>query len=344
MLSISQCGQSSAQNLSNNFQFVQSCIVDDEAAGLDSYNGHLPSLTYIPVTRGLEKDPVNWFMPSQGYDSTKGTHQVLKLQPFASGGYEVLITTQDLERVARLMDMDRKQGKREKGEQKENDVISSQQRSKATVRKRIKSMGLECLLTLSIRENDPDTYRNVEEWGVLWDKFVRMCKRHGVDFEYVAVLEKHKKGNFHLHAAITTNLNHKLIRRFWYMCLGGKGNEKGAFTPGNIDLSYKYHMTAHKRRAGVARYVSKYITKQSGHVEFNKKRYWSTKHKLPDVKRYILKSDGLLDGLKEACELLGLDFLRVVGASKQFEIYRDGLASMGAWFSYDDDLASSVPF
>jgi hypothetical protein len=314
------------------------------ALALDLYKGHLPLSFYVPVTRNLGHDPVNWFMPVDGFDPSDQFHQVLKIQPFASGGYEVTVTTQDLGKIASTMDSERKTGIREKGEQKENDVISSQRRAKTNVRLRIKSMGLEALLTLSIRENDSDTYRNVGDWGGLWDKYVKMCKRHGVVFEYVAVLETHKKGNYHLHAAITGRINLKKARRFWYMCLGGRGDEKGCFTPGNIDVSYKFNLTKHKRREGVAKYVSKYISKQTGHVEFNKKRYWSSKHKLPSARRYILRSMQISDVIGELCDFLGLEFSRVADVAYQFSSFRDGKELRGLWFSYDDDIALSPPF
>jgi hypothetical protein len=316
----------------------------DQGEALDLYKGHLPLSSYVPVTRNCGVDPLNWFMPVDGFNPSEQYHQVLKIQPFSTGGYEATVTTQDLGKIAGTMDSTRKTGAREKGKQKENDVISSQRRAKTNVRLRIKSMGLEALLTLSIRENDPDTYRSVDEWGALWDKYVRMCKRHGIEFEYVAVLETHKKGNYHLHAAITGPINLKKARRFWYMCLGGVGDEKGALTPGNIDVSYKFHLTKHKRRQGVAKYVSKYIAKQSGHVEFNKKRYWSSKHKLPPARRYILRSMQMLDVMGELCEFLGLDLARVVDVAYQFSSFKDGRELQGLWFSYDDDLACEVPF
>jgi hypothetical protein len=171
-----------------------------------------------------------------------------------------------------------------------------------------------------------------------------MCKRHGVIFEYVAVLETHKKGNYHLHAAITGRLNLKKARRFWYMCLGGRGDEKGSATPGNIDVRYRHDLTKHKRRQGVAKYVSKYITKQTGHVEFNKKRYWSSKHKLPSARRYIMRSMQIMDVMVELCDFLGLEMSSVVDVAYHFSSFRDGNEFHGLWFSFDDCMVSPPPF
>lgn len=41
-------------------------------------------------------------------------------------------------------------------------------------------------------------------------------------------------------------------------------------------------------------------------VRFNKKRYWSSRVSLPDVKRYWLRARDLRGALEEACEVLGL--------------------------------------
>lgn len=308
-----------------------------KGAALDLIKGHLTEQTYIPATRGLENDPVGWFVPSVDYDPQKETHFVAKLQAFESGGYEVTISEQNLHDLAYLMDMERKSGPREKGEQNENDVASSINRAKVKVRKLIKSMGCDRLLTLTKKESDPQEFWTREDWAAAWDKFIRLCKKAGVTLQYVAVLEAHKKGNFHLHAAIVGRLNCNLARGIWLSIIGGG---KGC---GNVDIAMRQNCTAHKRRAGLAKYVSKYITKQADLVEFNKKRYWSSRHKLPAPKRYVMNSGDLVEALKELCSMLALDFHAVSKAAFIFPAL-DGFDPTGLWFSFDDDLSKPVPF
>jgi len=309
-----------------------------KGAALDLIKGHLTEQTYIPATRGLQNDPIGWFVPSVDYDPQKETHFVVKLQAFESGGYDVTISEQNLHDLARLMDSERNKGKREKGEQKENDVASSIQRSKSKVRKLIKSMGCDRLLTLTTRnDGEPLT---VEQWVEFWDSFRRLCQKNGKGFQYVAVLERHKDGHLHLHAAIDRHLPVKFARAMWYKALGPRSDGK---TSGNIDISFKPNMTVHKRRAGCAKYVSKYITKQADVVDFNKKRYWSSRHKLPHPKRYVLNAGDLVEALKELCSMLALDFHAVSKAAFIFPS-QDGFDPTGLWFSFDDDLAKQVPF
>jgi hypothetical protein len=269
-------------------------------------------------------------MPSHDYDPSKDTHYVAKIQAFVSGGFEVTLIAQDLHKIAYLMDSPRT-GVRDKTEQKENDVISSVNRSKKKIRYLIKSMGCDRLLTLTKRENDPENYMTTEQWADCWDRFNRLCKKAGVALQYVAVLERHKKGNYHLHAAIVGKVSVNLIRGIWQAITGGKGS-------GNVDIAMRRNCTDHQRRAGLAKYVSKYVAKQIGQTEFNKKRYWSTRHKLPTSKRYILKANEPTKALQELCQLLALSFSQVAASVFMFP------SGLGAWFSFDDNMSLPPPF
>jgi len=302
-------------------------------APLDLIKGHLTDNSYDKASRGYPylSELKNWYIPVEGHDYTKEFHYVLKVQPFSLGGYEATITELDLESIGRMMDMEKKGGKREEGEQNINDIISSQQRSKKNVRLKIKEMGCDRLLTLTRRENKETEFWTVQQWADAWDNFRRLCKKYGYEFQYVAVLERHKSGALHLHAAIDRHIPVKIIRGLWYSCVGGKGQ-------GNIDISFKQDLTVHQRRAGCAKYVSKYITKQSGHVEFNKKRYWSSKCKLMPPVRYILRAGDISKALEEVYVFLNLDLLASAGKTFVFP------KKDGAWFSYDDDMRKPVPF
>jgi hypothetical protein len=313
-------------------------LTDEGGDFLDLIKGHLPFSCYVPVTRGLGNDPLNWFMPVDGFNPSEQYHQVLKIQPFVAGGYEVTVTTQDLGKIASLMDNSRKTGERVKGEQKVNDVITSVSRSKKKIRYLIKSMGCDRLLTLTKRESDPDNFWTIEQWAAAWDRFNRLCRKAGCELQYVAVPEKHEKGNYHLHVAIVGHISVNIIRGIWQAITGGKGS-------GNVDIAYKRNCTDHERRAGLAKYVSKYITKQVGQTEFNKKRYWPSKHKLPSPRRYILKSMDTLGAMQEICSYLGLVLPKVVGKAWQFPpSYKDGMVFHGFWLEFDDDLLEPVPF
>ena len=302
----------------------------DRAKPLDLIKGHLPTQGYVPVTRGLGADPVGWFMPSVDYDPSKTSHLVAKIQGFKSGGYEVTLSSQDLHEIARRMDTPRS-GVRVQGDQSESNVISSVNRSKKKIRYLIKSMGCDRLLTLTKRENDPDNYWSPKDWANAWDRFNKLCKRAGVPLQYVSVLERHKKGNYHLHAAIVGKISINLIRAIWLSITGGKAS-------GNVDIARRSNVSDHQRRAGLARYVSKYVSKQIGQTEFNKKRYWSSRHALPKAVRYIMSSDDVLESLRSLCAMLSLDFSVVIDKAFIFSEFS------GFWFSFDDSFCLPPPF
>lgn len=302
---------------------------------LDLTKGHL-SFRSIPINRNFpaHNSPGNWFKNSKGIDHSKETQLVATIQNFTSGGYEVSISEMDLKRMAILSEAPKKTGPREKGEQKENDVISSIQRSKKKARHLIKSMGCDRLLTCTVRESKKEDFMTIEQWGEAWTRFIRLCRKNGFNFDYVAVIEKHKKGNYHMHAAINQQVHANTLRGLWLAALKvGKGG-------GNIDIKFRSELPPLRRRAGVARYVSKYITKQLELVGFNKKRYYSSKHNLPKPSRHILSADSSIEALFEISKMLSLSFFALL--EKAF--LPDSEGRLKAWFSYDDRLAEGVPF
>jgi hypothetical protein len=309
------------------------------AAPLDLFNGHLRTidgfddnipyndLSFVPLVHNSKPYSAWLKYPDVKYEQFPF---VAKVQPFAAGGYEATIRQVDLDKVGRAMDGGGASAQREKGEQKESDVVRSKQRAKTKMRHLIKSMGCDRLLTLNVREGDEDFW-SVEVWAANWKKFVRLCAKAGCSISYVCVLERHKKGNYHLHAAIVGYANIKLMRHIWWAICGGHGQ-------GNVDVSFKQNQTVHQRRAGVAKYVTKYLTKQDDVVDFNKKRYWQSKHKLPEAIRYVLSSSELHEALLEVAGIFNLDKNAILDSKSVF------IFNSGAWFSFDEGLCSPVPF
>jgi hypothetical protein len=297
----------------------------------DYYDDDIPlsNLSHCPMRRN--SNPVKgWFKPVD-LEYTCNPF-VAKVQPFASGGYEVVIAKIDLEKIARVMDSERKTGKREKREQNENDVISSKQRSQKKVRYLVKSMGCDRMFTFTRRETIEGGFWTAKEWRDAWKKFNRLCLKAGCELSYVTTMEYHKKGNFHLHAAMCGHVSIKTMNGIWWAICGGRGM-------GNIDIKFRGDLSPSRRRAGLARYLSKYITKQDC-TEFNKKRYWSSRHELPAAVRYVLKADELSHCLVELSQKLNLHVGMLLDVKRVFRFP----SGMGAWFNYDDDLAVSPPF
>lgn len=338
-LSTDQLSIHQSDSIVNNFDF------DDSIPFVTPFNTFSSSPLYIPMCRA------NTLLPVSGWYNVAGREYkecpiVAKIQRFDSGGYEVTTSWIDLERLGRYMDCAwidadkvRVTAKREPREQNENDMARSMQRAKKNVRLKVKNMDCDRLLTLTKRESNPLHFWHFDEWAAAWKRFNRLLSKAGVRLNYVAVLEMHEKGNFHLHAAIRGKVNVKTLRRCWLICCGGKGDERGAASLGNVDVSYKPNITGHRRRSGIARYISKYITKQADRVCFNRKRYWSTKTALPPVERYVLSADSVRGALVELSQLLGLDVSKLLDKKHVFIFPNES----GAWFSYSDNLLDASP-
>lgn len=268
--------------------------------------------------------PSEWAGPPENEDSF-----VLKIQPFAQGGYEATIRSVNLPRIGSAMDTLRPRGKREAPEELSvESIMKASARAKRRVRHLCRNMMATHLLTLTRRELEGSEYWTPEQWADAWDRLRRLLVRVIGPFPYVAILEQHKKGNYHLHVAWVGKINVRLVRKMWVSIVGS----------GNIDAKHIKVSPGHDRSARIARYISKYVTKSfEDNPRFNKKRYWASKQTLEEARRYVLRSLTLEGAMDEVKRLLGVDWsafyvFRKDGGKFEnlFMFPRGG----GAWFSY----------
>lgn len=145
-------------------------------------------------------------------------------------------------------------------------------RARSSVRKRCKMIGANQMLTLTYRENMTDFARLRSDLR----EFVRRLRLYG-QFEYVAGIEKQKRGALHLHLAISAVpfwmknaqgikvKSANLVRSVWRGVVG--------LNNGNIDLTRPRSNAVHR----IASYISKYISKSLEDAVFNAKSYWSSR-------------------------------------------------------------------
>lgn len=338
-------------------------------APLDWIEEHLTSTIEEPVYRqGVHGGYLvkNWFFP-QDWDGQKGDDSfVLKIQPFAKGGYEATIRAIDLERVGNAIVNGGRRGVREAP-----DVLSIENQEKAASRSKrkmrhlVKNMMADHLVTFTKTEGPNTRYWSGEdfaswedggraawerengafwgaaEWSKAWDRFRRLLTRFLGDFPYVAILEKHKKGNYHLHVAWCGRVNVGIVRKMWLAALGG------GVGAGNIDAKKIKVPAGGDRASRIARYISKYVSKHfEADARFNKKRYWASRQTLEDVRRYVLSAD-TLDGARLLVEgMLGFKFserIALCGGRIKFDscfFFPDGA---GVWWSHVPGLHDGKP-
>lgn len=285
----------------------------------------------------------NWFVPESwmGPDGANNNF-VLKVQPFKKGGYEATVRSLDLEKIGSAIVSDKKRGKREAPEEVSvENQLKAAARAKREMRYKVRNMMADHLVTFTKRENDPAIFWTADEWAAAWDKFRRNLNKILPDFPYVAILEHHAKGNFHLHVAWCGRVNVGIVRKLWLLAIGGG---KGC---GNIDAQKMRVPSGHDRASRIARYITKYVGKHfEDNPRFNKKRYWASRQTLDEARRYVLTADTLDAAVNEMAILLGLDYskFQVVCGGKfrnhNLFLFPDG---GGMWLNYIPELHGGDP-
>ena len=185
----------------------------------------------------------------------------------------------------------------------------SQRRAKTGVRLLVTELAPTALVTFTTRETMP-----LDDLLKVWQRFCALMRQAGIDFEYVAVPERHptNPSHFHLHVAYRGRTKFDNMRRFWHMALEARHGRRvlivlrGVESPGNVDVQRIKSRCAISAIRKIARYISKYITKDMI-SEFNRKRYWPSKGiTLIEAERFWLSGLTQLEAIKEACQMFGL--------------------------------------
>ena len=280
----------------------------------------------------------NWFFPEDWKGTKEGQDFVLKVQPFAKGGYEATVRAVDLEKIGNAMLGGGVRGKREVPDVVPIDnQMKAAARSKRKMRHLVKNMMADHLVTFTKRETEGSRYWTAGQWAAAWDRFRRMLVRVIGDFPYVAILEKHEKGNYHLHVAWCGRVNVGIVRKMWLAALGGG---KGC---GNIDAKKIKVPCGGDRASRIARYISKYVSKHfEDDPRYNKKRYWSSRQTIEDARRYVISADTLDGAIEIARRMLGLDFSKFVRLDRAGNMRQENMFPFpdgsGLWLAYIPEI------
>ncbi|TKC83430.1 hypothetical protein FAZ69_23345 [Trinickia terrae] len=222
---------------------------------------------------------------------------IIRSQRFEDGQQEVVAFSVAVQRRFHELRLRPRgmRGKREKLESETDDDVSEKaakslktsiERSRRMIRKRCKSIRADRMLTLTMRRNEA----SIEVWAKAWDEFRRRLNRLQ-DFHYVAVPERHERGGWHMHVAVSGRQNWKLLRSIWLSVISKLGTD-GAVndSSGNRKLQALMRKIGGKGRAmrhRIATYIAKYVGKDSDVSTFNKKRYWTSRGiVVPEVTTY----------------------------------------------------------
>lgn len=179
-------------------------------------------------------------------------------------------------------------------ERAEANAARSARRAKTRVRRLVKAMGCDALLTLTYRENQTDlalAKRHMKE-------FVRRMRRIIPGFGYVAAFEQQERGAWHMHLAIhrlPVNLklregvklkSYNVVRAVWRSVVGQDN--------GNIDQARRKRWSAHSP-GKLAAYLSKYMLKAFEDGDDWKNRYSASAHSIPEPVRAVFRGSSLAE-------------------------------------------------
>jgi len=175
---------------------------------------------------------------------------------------------------------------------------------------------------------------------------MRVLEAANAKFDYIAVPELHKSGeHYHIHAAINGFVRADLLRRCWQIALGGKGNEQGINALGNVDIKQqrRHAKDPAKQCLGIARYISKYITKSYlEHHQFNRKRYWVPRSvKLPESTGEWMRAETIAEAVQEL--YVRFDPALMIEATKDNSLYITDRDTAMIFFRYLPSENESLP-
>lgn len=215
----------------------------------------------------------------------------------------------------------------------------SRLRAKSTVRLLALELRVDRLLTFTIRNTgELMPYDMVLK---AWDLFRRMAEKWDKSFKYLATPERHKSGQFHIHAGVHGFVNVKILTRMWQSALNRvlKRDQSlihGPDSPGTVNIPHKPLRGSQGRRSTkVASYISKYIGKDMD-VAMNRKKYFHSYgiHITPAQRKW-LEADSRDGALMEVMSSYGLCAVNAEGVLRVHLPHVWMRDSCSAWFTVE---------
>jgi len=179
-------------------------------------------------------------------------------------------------------------------ERAEANARRSARRAKTRVRRIVKSMGCDALLTLTYRANQTDLdlcKRHLKE-------FVRRIRRVIPGFGYVAAFEQQERGAWHVHMAIhrlpvalpwgsaVKVKSYNVVRAIWRSVAGE--------AEGTINQAMRKRNST-RSPAKLASYLSKYMVKAFEEGDAWANRFSASSHSIPEAVRAVFKGSSLAE-------------------------------------------------
>ncbi len=224
---------------------------------------------------------------------------------------------------------------------REDNIRKSKLRAKSTIKLLAMEMGVDRLLTFTIRKTD----KLMEYDQVLkaWDLFRRMAARWDKGFSYVAAPEVQKNGQYHIHAGVSGFINVRIYTRMWQSALNRvlkrpQALIHGSDSPGTCNVTKALRGATLQKSRNIARYIAKYVGKALD-ASFNRKAYFHTAGiKVAEPRAVWLESRDRESAIVEVLRMYGL-----LDSGIGFDINVWRRDSCSAWFSVPVTLETFPP-
>jgi hypothetical protein len=212
-------------------------------------------------------------------------------------------------------------------------------RARGAIRRLIKSLEADHMLTFSYRENMQD----VDRLKADWKKFLRLMRGRYPKWQFVAIREKQERGAYHLHVAVKGKQDIKWLLRCWLVAIGQDWDDVQQWYVHGLALGDKslgaVNVRAPSKRWGeegkrwrpekLAGYLTKYLGKEFQEIsEHYSMRYWHSKGIVkPQVVKFWLGATQFGSAVHEAhdfCFYKGAVNISLWGADDWENLYISG--------------------
>lgn len=229
----------------------------------------------------------------------------VKKTSFKNGGYEV-----DMRAVKRKKTApeDDKTSAREK-EREFNRKIGAARRD---VRHRVKAFGCDRLVTLT-RSPAEGTW-SIDDWKRAVSRFIATLRRRGCQLQYVAVPQRHKSGQWHVHIAVNASIPVDVARSAWTAEAGSRSR---------VVITRHIRDDRLTRVAKIGSYITKTLDLDWLCFPTKAKRFWSSLGGETKQSCWYIRAASFRDALEKLAQQLNLDVARILDCEECRVIYPD---------------------
>lgn len=182
------------------------------------------------------------------------------------------------------------------------------------VRLRVKAFSCDLLLTFT-RSSRGGSWQ-LSDWQRAFRRLVAKLRRSGMDFKYIAVPQRHKSGEWHVHMAINKAVDIHYVLEEWKKLAG----ENSA-----VNITGRRHgETKLVRVAKMASYITKTLSDDWHCFPAKAKHFWGSVGAVVEQKSWIIEAESLDGAIATLASQLGIDFEKLMSNPSCRVFFRDG--------------------